>query len=316
MIINAQALRALDVSFSTLYNKGFASKEPKYPLVATEVPSSTSEEHYGWIGQMPDMEEWLDERTIKNLSAYTYTIKNKTFESTVAIDREELEDDRYGVYRPNFETMGAKAATAPDRTVFELLQRGFEAKCYDGQPFFSAEHKVAGKIYSNMSTAKLSQESFIAARTAIMSFVGDKGKSLGIVPNMLLVPPALEMTAKKILEADIVNAETNITKGLAKVEVVSELAGDPNAWYLLATNEPLKPLILQMRRRPKFAALTKDTDPNVFFKRQYLYGVDGRWNAGFGFWQMAYGSTGAGTEDSGSEGTGTDDTESAEQAKG
>ena len=306
MIINAQALRALDVSFSTLYNKGFASKEPKYPLVATEVPSSTSEEHYGWIGQMPDMEEWLDERTIKNLSAYTYTIKNKTFESTVAIDREELEDDRYGVYRPNFETMGAKAATAPDRTVFELLQRGFEAKCYDGQPFFSAEHKVAGKTYSNMSTEKLSQESFIAARTAIMSFVGDKGKSLGIVPNMLLVPPALEMTAKKILEADIVNAETNITKGLAKVEVVSELAGDPNAWYLLATNEPLKPLILQMRKRPKFDSLTKDTDPNVFLKRQYLYGVDGRWNAGFGFWQMAYGSTGAGTEDSGSE----------EQAKG
>lgn len=306
MIINAQALRALDVSFSTLYNKGFASKEPKYPLVATEVPSSTSEEHYGWIGQMPDMEEWLDERTIKNLSAYTYTIKNKTFESTVAINREELEDDRYGVYRPNFETMGAKAATAPDRTVFELLQRGFEAKCYDGQPFFSAEHKVAGKTYSNMSTAKLSQESFIAARTAIMSFVGDKGKSLGLVPNMLLVPPALEMTAKKILEADIVNAETNITKGLAEIEVVSELAGDPNAWYLLATNEPLKPLILQMRKRPKFDSLTKDTDPNVFFKRQYLYGVDGRWNAGFGFWQMAYGSTGAGTDDTGSE----------EQAKG
>lgn len=292
MIINAQALRALDVSFSTLYNKGFSSKEPKYPLIATEVPSSTSEEHYGWIGQMPDMEEWLDERTIKNLSAYTYSIKNKSYESTIGIDRDELEDDRYGVYRPNFETMGAKAATAPDKTVFELLKAGFKELCYDGKPFFSDEHKVGEKTYSNKSDAKLTQESFIAARTAIMSYVGDKGKSLGLVPNMLLVPPALEMTARKILEADIVNAETNITKGLAKIEVVSELADDPDAWYLLATNEPLKPLILQMRKKPKFTALTKDDDPNVFLKKKYLYGVDGRWNAGFGFWQMAYGSTG------------------------
>ena len=190
--------------------------------------------------------------------------------------------------------MGAKAATAPDRTVFELLQAGFSEVCYDGKPFFSDEHLVGDKEYSNMSTDKLTQESFIVARTAIMSFVGDKGKTLGLAPNVLLVPPALEMTARKILEADIVNSETNITKGLAKVEVVSELAGNPDAWYLLATNEPLKPMILQMRKKPKFTALTKDDDPNVFLKKQYLYGTDGRWNAGYGFWQMAYGSTGKG----------------------
>ena len=38
--------------------------------------------------------------------------------------------------------------------------------------------------------------------------------------------------------------------------------------------------------------LTKDTDLNVFLQKEYLYGCDCRDNAGFGFWQMAYGSTG------------------------
>ena len=55
---------------------------------------------------------------------------------------------------------------------------------------------------------------------------------------------------------------------------------------------PLKPIILQIRKKIKFDMLTKDTDLNVFMQKEYLYGCDCRDNAGFGFWQMAYGSTG------------------------
>jgi phage major head subunit gpT-like protein len=38
--------------------------------------------------------------------------------------------------------------------------------------------------------------------------------------------------------------------------------------------------------------MDSSTDQNVFMKKQFLYGVDCRDNAGFGLWQMAYGSTG------------------------
>lgn len=40
-------------------------------------------------------------------------------------------------------------------------------------------------------------------------------------------------------------------------------------------------------------SMVKDTDENVFMNNQFIYGADGRSNAGYGFWQMAYGSTGA-----------------------
>lgn len=62
------------------------------------------------------------------------------------------------------------------------------------------------------------------------------------------------------------------------------------AWFLMDTSRPLKPLIFQQRKKPKFTALNQDTDHNVFMRKEYLYGIDCRDNAGFGFWQMAFAS--------------------------
>ena len=65
-------------------------------------------------------------------------------------------------------------------------------------------------------------------------------------------------------------------------------AGGGPDWYLLDTTRSLKPLIFQRRREPKLVRLDEDRDANVFMRGEYLYGVDARGAAGFGFWQMAY----------------------------
>lgn len=125
-----------------------------------------------------------------------------------------------------------------------------------------------------------------------MSLKNEAGQPLNIVPDILLVPPALETEARMILEAELINGTTNINKGLAKVVVWPELADKPTQWHLLCTRRSLKPFIFQERKKAKFTALTKDTDENVFMWDEYLYGVDARDGVGYGFWQMAYGSTG------------------------
>ena len=53
----------------------------------------------------------------------------------------------------------------------------------------------------------------------MMSLKNDQGQPLNLVPDILLVPPALEREARMILEADLINGTSNINKGLAKVEV-------------------------------------------------------------------------------------------------
>lgn len=76
--------------------------------------------------------------------------------------------------------------------------------------------------------------------------------------------------------------------------VVSNMqAGAGQAWYLLDTRRPLKPLIFQDRKKPEFVSKTALTDDNVFNAGEFVYGVDCRRAAGFGFWQLAFGSKAA-----------------------
>ena len=103
------------------------------------------------------------------------------------------------------EAMGASAAQHPDKLLFSAMAAGFKELCYDGKPFFSEQHKNGGYSYSNKGTEKLSAESYQAARSQMMSILSDNGTPLGIVPDLLVVPPALEHTARLILKADQIN---------------------------------------------------------------------------------------------------------------
>lgn len=292
MIVNQANLHGLTVGYSTAFNRSFDSVQSNYQKVATVVPSSTGEQDYKWLGQMPGMREWIGEREIQALAAYDYSIKNKKFEMTLGVPREDIEDDKYGVYTPFFSNMGEAAALHPDDLIFGAMMSGFDAKCYDGLSFFHTAHKVGNVTYSNRSNKKLSRESYMEARSSIMSIRGDKGKSLKLLPDLLVVSPAEEEKARLILEADQIDGTTNVLKGTAKLLVEPSLAANPHYWFLLCTNRFLKPFIYQLRKKIKFVSLTKDTDENVFLRDEYLYGADGRSNAGYGFWQMAYGSTG------------------------
>lgn len=63
-------------------------------------------------------------------------------------------------------------------------------------------------------------------------------------------------------------------------------------WMLLDTRKPLKPFIFQERTKPEFTSKTNpETSDDVFNTDTYKYGLRYRCAAGFGFWQMAYGST-------------------------
>ncbi|MGI6254240.1 MAG: Mu-like prophage major head subunit gpT family protein [Acutalibacter sp.] len=293
MIISSQNLRGIFIGFNTLFNKAFEEVKPLYDRVATVTPSTTESETYAWLGDIPGMREWIGDREIQNLSGSDYVIKNKDFELTVAVPRNAIEDDKIGLYNPSVQMLGQSAAMHPDELVFALLKNGFTVKCYDGETFFSENHKIGDKVISNKGTAKLSLEAYSAARSAIMSLTNSKGRPLNLVPNLLVVPPALEGMARTITQSEFINGSTNTMKGTAEPLVVPALAGKDSAWYLLCTSRPIKPLIYQERKKAKFVSMTNETDANVFFRKEYIYGADSRGNAGFGFWQMAYGSDGS-----------------------
>lgn len=103
MLINSGNLKTLGTGFQAAFKRGLGQAAAQRSLVATPVPSSTKSEEYGWLGKMPNMREWLGDRVIQNIKTHDYTIKNRDWELTLGVDRNDIEDDNVGVYTPLFE---------------------------------------------------------------------------------------------------------------------------------------------------------------------------------------------------------------------
>lgn len=142
MIITNKVLEALFTAFNSKFKDGAGKAETSWNRVATEVPSSSASNTYGWLGQFPAFREWVGDRVLKDITAHGYTVENKSFESSIVVSRNDIEDDQIGIYAPLFEEMGRAAATHPDELIYELLKLGTASKCYDGKNFFDTAHPV------------------------------------------------------------------------------------------------------------------------------------------------------------------------------
>lgn len=266
--------------------------------LATEMPSTTAENRYAWMSRIPKLRKWLGERMVHDVAMNMYSLRNDPFEDTLGIDRYSIEDDNLGGFKGMAAALGEAAALWPQQLLATALKNGAAASvlAWDGQPFFNASHPVsvvgqATGTFSNLFTSlPLTAANYETARANMMTYLGEDGESLGIVPTHLIVPPALGPTARRIVEAEVVSAVfgsntaaagvSNVNKGTAKVLEIPELNTDPTTWYLADLSKGLKPLIFQMRDAPVFEQLTSPTDPNVFHHNKYLYGVRARGNAG------------------------------------
>jgi len=292
MIVNRESLAGITTGFTALFNNAFSATESHLDKIATVLTSISAEEVHGWIGNFPGMREWVGDRHIGNPEAFSYNIKNRTFESTFAVSREDIEDDKIGMYSPTATQIGELAKTHPDELLFELLKNGFAQRCYDGQYFFDTDHSVAGASVSNMQagsgpawflldTSKLvkplifqkrrdykftsftkdtdehvfmkneylfgvdarvnagyglwqfafgskdtlDETNYAAARAVMRGIKTDSGRPLLVNPTVLIVPPELEDTARKLLIAQQNSAgASNIYAGSAELIVTGWLA--------------------------------------------------------------------------------------------
>lgn len=299
MLVNVKNVRQVFVNLKATFQKAFQQQPSDWQKVAMVVPSTGSENDYSWLSRFPKMREWIGDKVVKALGAFNYTIRNKDWEATIEVDRNHIKDDQLMGYALQAQQAGQSAAELPADIVFALLSGGFVNLCYDGQPFFDTDHLSGGKSVSNKSTKKLSavsqaaaKASYGAMRIGMQSLKDDEGASLKIRPNLLVVPPALQDEANYLMTADRFPDNTpNIYKGTAEVLVVPELVSD-TAWFLLDTNQAIKPLIYQEREKPEFVEQTDYNSDNVFMRKKFLFGAEARANGGYGFWQMAAGSTG------------------------
>lgn len=291
-------IKALNVGFDHSFKEGVGRAESQYLKIATKTKSNTTSTTYGWLGKMPSMREWIGARVIQDISNSGYSIVNKKFESTIGVDRVDIDDDNIGIYAPLFEELGREGAVYADELIGGLLAAGDATPCYDGQNFFDKEHPVYEKhdgtgavskvsnisdgegpawyildcsraikplIYqerdalemtamdkvddenvftfdqfrygtrlrcnvgfgfwqmAHMSKAELNGDNLWSAITAMREVVSDGNKKLGIKPTHLVVSPALEKQAVRMLERELDSSSSNELKGRLELIVYDYL---------------------------------------------------------------------------------------------
>jgi phage major head subunit gpT-like protein len=307
MLITKAVLAALQTSVSQVFRSAYRDTATPVDTLATVVASTHSIETYGWMQRLLAMREWIGPRVKQGLATQAYTLKNKSFEATLACDREEIEDDSLGLFEPRAAELGRVAARIWFQLLVDSLIAGTTALGFDGLAFFSASHTLnPAAVQSNLLTPTplnvtltdvgdtANMVTINAAVAAMRNFVGEDGRRLGVNPTHIVVAPSRALAVRRVLNTTLISGgSTNVFNGYLQILEIPELddfASGAN-WYIADLSAPIKPLILQKRKEVELVAKTSLTDDNVFLNREFIWGVDCRGVAGYGpWWLMAKGN--------------------------
>ena len=276
MNLTRENLESLFVAINATYNRGLRQVWDGFEKFAMTVNSSTALNRYPVMLMTGAMREWVGERVVNELSGKSVDVVNRDFEHTEGILRNDLEDDNFGFFAPLFEGIGAEAGNLWGRLASEALET--PGNWADGAAFFGSR-KIGKATINNAVSGALTVANYETARSRMMGFTAADGKTpLGLVPNLLVVPPSLESTAKTIFKTDLVASGGSTVSNIHKDEV--EILLDPfltgSDWYLMCTSRGLKPLVVQKRKAGSLQRWDKDSDECVKNHRRYEYGIDHR----------------------------------------
>lgn len=308
MDINRSNMDALFATFQTAFAAGMtrgraipaelASEYLSLADLAMTVPSSGASVIHGWLNQIPGFRLWTGDRQKKNIGTKKLEVVNVDFEDTVAVNRNDIEDDQYGVYAPLFDALGAEGgddALWLDRAMDALIGNG---TWIDNKAFFATDRVYGANTINNLGTVALSTTTLNTALVAMQSYKSPESQPLNVVPVYLVVGPALRNTAWDLVKNQFVSlgsgrsvagAVQNATLGRALLRVHPKLTGDyANYWYLLGQKGGIKPVGVQKRRAAALVRKDSVTDDNVFFNKEFIYGADARGEAFLTLPHLAY----------------------------
>jgi len=158
MIITSPVLNGLRTALRDEFRRRMSEidAESVWRLLATVITSNTKSNTYGWLGAFPQLREWVGDRVIKDIAESAYQIVNQKYESTLGVERTDIEDDNLGQYRVLAAEMADEVERFFNRNIARLLKEGFVNLCYDGQKFFDSEHPVFEKTDGTGSSTPFS----------------------------------------------------------------------------------------------------------------------------------------------------------------
>lgn len=275
--------------------------------------SNQPSEVYKWLGQVPQMREWIGGRQAKGFTTNGIEIQNLKFESTLEVDVDDLRRDKTGQVLARVRELARRTNSHWTSLGTQLVLNGASQICYDGQYFFDTDHSEgASGAQSNSITVDISalptavhgtpampsvEEMQLAITTAVQQMVGfvdDQGEPFNEdASGFLVLAPVSMMKVVKQAVATPVQIDASQTAMTAfKQDMMIEAAVSPrlSSWsdkfVVFRTDSEIKPFIRQNETDVEMKAVAEGSELE-FNEDKHRYGVTARRNVGYGLWQHA-----------------------------
>ena len=268
-----------------------------------ETSNSATETDYG-LGAFGDWEERTDELSpvayAKIKAGGEVTYRHKAFTKGFMISRELNDDEKYGQMKKMAKALARAGRAKVEKDAITVLTKGFAGddgafKGRDGKELFHTAHTLvdSDKTCSNLMTGALNEENLKKAIQMMASQLDEAGNLIQMKATKLIVPPALEDTALRLLHSTQLpgtnhNDTNEYLKDRMQVVVMDYLSktagGSDTAWFLQdGTRHELN---FFWRVKPEFKN-EEDFDTFVAKYRGYM-----RYSYGFSDWRGMVGSKG------------------------
>ena len=216
-----------------------------------QTSSSATETDHG----MGAFGEWEERTSEIDTVAYAkisdggdVTYKHKAFTKGFMIGRELYDDEKYGQMKKMAKALARAGRAKVERDAITVLTKGFKGdegafKGRDGLELFHDKHTLvdSGKTCSNLMTGALNEVNLKKAIQMMASQLDEAGNLIQMKATKLIVPPALEDTARRLLHSSLLpGTELNDTNEYLKdrlqivvMDYLAEIAGGSDTmWFL------------------------------------------------------------------------------------
>lgn len=148
---------------------------------------------------------------------FTPKYNHLTFAKGFIVTEEALEDELYGLLKKKARLLAFAMRQTQEVSAANLLNRGFNSAYTmvdgDGKPLFATDHLLgpSGGTFANQLAvgADLSEASVEDLVIQIAQATDARGNKINLQPRCLIVPPALQFEAARILKSSLQSGTAN-----------------------------------------------------------------------------------------------------------
>lgn len=321
MGLTATLQRDLFAELSARFQEVRTTLPHVYERACTYVKSNGGIEIYDFARFMGTETEFLDERIIQKLAVFRYFLENRKWAITVAVKRDEMDDDQLGIIMKAADEKIIVALEGPERRFASFINQHIAGTVteylpgFDGQPLFSATHSwpqgyttAQSNLLSGGNAGKLDltygPANLVAADTAMgTTFRWPSGDIIGSTITHIFCSTSVFFNARQLVKSDlVVSGNTGLAGGLpnnntlkeignGNVEIVRQKYLTNGYWWAADLSHAIGPAIFQERDAIELSQQLRDSESG-FMRDEYRYGTRSRNNFGPGVWYRAIAGNG------------------------